>query len=179
MLGGDARAWYINEAAQKMLADAEPLALEDDRLFTRHRHENAQLQKLIGAAISVADNVSDSSVLALTCANGDVPTHALVISVRAAPGAVVFLRRRADFPRPSPGRLRAVYGLTASEAHLAAELAAGKTLDMVARELELSKETIRKHLRRVFAKTGTSRQSELVATLVCGVEALEISPLTS
>lgn len=45
---------------------------------------------------------------------------------------------------------------------LAARLFEGKSLEQVAGELAITYETARTHLRRIFSKTGTSRQAELV-----------------
>jgi DNA-binding CsgD family transcriptional regulator len=47
-------------------------------------------------------------------------------------------------------RLRQVFGLTAAEARLAAELAAGKTLDDVSEGREVSLATVRIQFRSVF-----------------------------
>jgi len=52
--------------------------------------------------------------------------------------------------------------LTPKEAALTARLSEGKTIHQAAREMEMSYETARTHLRRIFDKTGTSRQSELL-----------------
>lgn len=61
--------------------------------------------------------------------------------------------------------LRALFGLTAAEARLAGALAAGTGLDDCADILKISKETARSQLKRVFSKTETQRQAELVALL--------------
>jgi DNA-binding CsgD family transcriptional regulator len=62
--------------------------------------------------------------------------------------------------------LQSAYGLRPKEARLACELAAGRTVEEAADTLAITYETARTHLRRVFVKTETSRQSELVALLV-------------
>ena len=61
--------------------------------------------------------------------------------------------------------LRDAGRLTASEATLAAELAQGTSLIDLARKLGISRSTVRTHLARVFAKTSTRRQPELIALL--------------
>jgi len=38
----------------------------------------------------------------------------------------------------------------------------------------VSMNTVRTHLKRVFAKTGTARQADLVSLLLSGVEALRV-----
>lgn len=95
----------------------------------------------------------------------------------AASEAVALVSFVPDDPagRPAPGLaplLRLLYDLTESEARLAARLAAGEALADCARALGIRPETARTHLRNVFAKTGTRRQSELVRLVLAGPAAL-------
>ena len=53
------------------------------------------------------------------------------------------------------------YGLTVAEARAALSASSGTTVAAIARQLGLSPNTIKTHLRRVFAKTDTGRQAEL------------------
>ncbi|WP_076864283.1 helix-turn-helix transcriptional regulator [Bradyrhizobium mercantei] len=68
-------------------------------------------------------------------------------------------------PQPPTIALQRAFRLTASEARLAAELAAGEALEKVAEKLGITKETSRTQLKSIFAKTGCHRQAELVAVL--------------
>ncbi|HTM03591.1 MAG TPA: helix-turn-helix transcriptional regulator [Vicinamibacterales bacterium] len=61
--------------------------------------------------------------------------------------------------------LLSLYGLTRREAALAARLASGESLREAATGLGMAYETARSHLRRIFSKTNTSRQSELITLL--------------
>lgn len=62
--------------------------------------------------------------------------------------------------------LSRLYGMTKAEAALACEIAAGATLDQAAQKLSVSSNTIKTHLKRIFQKTNTTRQSELVSLLL-------------
>lgn len=53
------------------------------------------------------------------------------------------------------------YGLTLTEARVALAVASGITISATARRLKVSVNTVKTHLRRVYEKTGTSRQAEL------------------
>ena len=66
---------------------------------------------------------------------------------------------------PDAALLRGAFELTDAEARLAARLAAGAPLDEICDRLRIAKETGRNHLKSIFAKTGTHRQSELVVML--------------
>jgi len=69
---------------------------------------------------------------------------------------------------PDMARLRAEFGLTKAEARLALRLAGGASLASAAEAFDVKLTTIRSQLQQVFAKTGTSRQAELVALLLSG-----------
>jgi DNA-binding CsgD family transcriptional regulator len=66
---------------------------------------------------------------------------------------------------PDKGLLAGLFDLTPGEARVAREIAAGVAYDMIAVRLNLSVETIRTHVKRIMAKTGTMRQAELAALL--------------
>jgi DNA-binding CsgD family transcriptional regulator len=72
-------------------------------------------------------------------------------------------------PHPAPlieaDRLRAWFNLTATEARLAAALAAGRTLQDYVSERGVTIEAGRYLLKGVFRKTGAETQAQLVATI--------------
>jgi DNA-binding CsgD family transcriptional regulator len=65
----------------------------------------------------------------------------------------------------TPGLWREAFALTPCEAALAVLLMAGHSLESAAAIRDCRPATLRVHLRRIFAKTATSRQSDLVALL--------------
>jgi pSer/pThr/pTyr-binding forkhead associated (FHA) protein/DNA-binding CsgD family transcriptional regulator len=65
-----------------------------------------------------------------------------------------------------------LHALTPTEAAVALELLQGRTLEGAAAELGITLQTARTHLKKVFAKTKTRRQSELVLLLLKGVPQL-------
>ncbi len=67
-----------------------------------------------------------------------------------------------------------LYGLTKAEARLAAILAQGRSIDEACAILGVTQNTTRTHLKRIFSKTGTHRQSELVRLIVGGLANLRI-----
>jgi DNA-binding CsgD family transcriptional regulator len=62
--------------------------------------------------------------------------------------------------------LRALWGLTPSEARLVRLLARGASTTDVAEQLNLAHDTVRKRLKGIFEKTNTHRQSELLALML-------------
>jgi len=63
-------------------------------------------------------------------------------------------------------RLRSEFGLTAAEADVALEIVRGDGRDAAAERLGITMATVRTHLVRIFAKTGVSRQAELVRLIL-------------
>jgi DNA-binding CsgD family transcriptional regulator len=63
--------------------------------------------------------------------------------------------------------LQSLYDLTPAEANVAFLVAEGNGLGMVASKLGISSETVRTHLKRAFAKTGTGKQAALSLRLQC------------
>lgn len=66
---------------------------------------------------------------------------------------------------PSPHILNALFDLSPAEARLAATLAAGLSIQQAAVDSGITLNSARTYLVRVFRKTGTSQQSQLVALL--------------
>lgn len=79
--------------------------------------------------------------------------------------AIVAIVDPAIRPRPTEEALVNAFQLTPAEARLAARMAQGTSLETVANELHIARETARNHLKAVFGKLNVSRQAELVALL--------------
>lgn len=69
--------------------------------------------------------------------------------------------------------LRDLFGFTRMEAVVAADLAGGLSLDAVAERRGIGGATVRSHLKRILAKTGTHRQAEAVALIARSVAGLD------
>lgn len=68
-------------------------------------------------------------------------------------------------PVPLESSLRQAFGLTAAEARLAMLFSEGKTPEEAAATLGVARDTARKRLKAIYAKTATSRQADLAALL--------------
>ncbi|TXK30951.1 helix-turn-helix transcriptional regulator [Ottowia sp. GY511] len=82
------------------------------------------------------------------------------------PGALVFVTDAEQTPRLDASMLQRLYGVSAAECRVAQELLHGDTLQDVAQRLNLGENTVKSHLRQLFAKTGTHRQPQLVRLLL-------------
>jgi len=88
------------------------------------------------------------------------------IFTRHVPAAAVFISDPESQERPPEDAFREMFGLTPAEAGLAACLSTGLPLDACADLRGITRATARTYLKRIFAKTGTSRQAELVRLLL-------------
>ncbi|MCC6846947.1 MAG: helix-turn-helix transcriptional regulator [Deltaproteobacteria bacterium] len=89
-----------------------------------------------------------------------------------APAAVAILADPdADLTGLEPV-LRGHYGLTPTEAEITLRLLAGARVETMARELEVSVNTIRTHLKRTFSKLDVTSQSDLVRIVARGAAAV-------
>jgi DNA-binding CsgD family transcriptional regulator len=62
--------------------------------------------------------------------------------------------------------LRDLFGFTAAEARVANALLVGQTVEDISRETDVRCDTVRSHVKRMLAKTGTRRQGDLQKLLV-------------
>ena len=80
--------------------------------------------------------------------------------------AVILAREHFNITVVSGSQLMELFGLTGAEARVATELITARSLREVAATLGVSIGTVRTHLHRLFDKTGTRRQAELVRLLM-------------
>jgi DNA-binding CsgD family transcriptional regulator len=83
----------------------------------------------------------------------------------SAAAVLLFVTPADAAPSVRAEAIMAEFGLSAAESRLVSALLAGQTLDGYARETGHSRNTVRNQLAVVFEKTGTHRQSELVALI--------------
>jgi DNA-binding CsgD family transcriptional regulator len=77
-----------------------------------------------------------------------------------------------ETPRAAIRVLMARHGLSANEAALAHALSLGETLSAAGARLNLTEETTRNYSKRIYAKTGTHGQADLVRRVLTGLAPL-------
>lgn len=110
------------------------------------------------------------SISALVCTLAPDPTAS-----GTQPTVALFLSPPAPAKKVSVQLLIDLFGLTPTEARVAASLTGGSRLSDVAQELGVSQTTISFHMRNLFQKTGTNRQTDLIALILAGPMAVETS----
>jgi DNA-binding CsgD family transcriptional regulator/PAS domain-containing protein len=173
VVGSDKRILHANDAAQDMLASGVRIASRQGRLAARDRAANAELSQAIDLAGSdetrlgaAGIDVSLRSVDAPPALAHVLPLARGEVRTRLVPQATAAVFINAPEP-PAVPDLRGVaqsYRLTPAEARVTEQLLAGAaSLAEVAAALDVSLTTVKTHLSQVFAKTGVSRQADLIA----------------
>ena len=94
------------------------------------------------------------------------PFHSSDTFLDARPSALVFLSDPDKTPASRSSILRTLYGLSPTECRIADLLVAGNELTVAAERLAMTTQTARFHLKAVFRKTRTNRQTDLVRLIL-------------
>lgn len=177
LTGGGGRVVLLNLAAERLLAAGSGLRVVQGRLRATEVDDNNRLMQLVAAAEQTArgSGFDAGGSLAVRRTPDRKPLLVTVAPLAPAtasqlgqdcPGAAVFVCDPETNPKTSAQRLIELFGLTPAEARFAVELASGQSLDDIAEQHGVSKNTVRAQARAVFAKTETNRQTELIRLLV-------------
>lgn len=176
LLDVQARIVGANPAAERLLRNTDGLVRIDDkapRLAAPMAGEAASLARALKKTLGVVDGSGDEpgGPVRLTRRSAEAPL--LVLPMPLPPPAFPFweLSQSArmlvlivDPAMRNPAAaslLQRAFGLTDAEARVAALVGSGASRPQAARALGISPETVKTHLARCFAKTGTRSQVEL------------------
>lgn len=171
----DGRLIHANVAGHAMLAADDALRTAGGRLVARDGHANQRLRDAV-AADDGAPPERKRVALLLTGRDGERHiAHVLPLSAGArrragiayAATAAVFVRRAAMATPAQPDIIATACNLTPAELRVLVAIVDVGGVPEVATRLGIAETTVKTHLGRVFEKTGTGRQAELVK-LVAG-----------
>ena len=166
-----ARVLFANRACDSAFKDG--LRLNDLTLCGGSSSETARLHLAIAAsaqgnetdtrdAISISRRESRSALSLLI-----IPLRSEVEAIaRYHRAAIIFVTDPENVVLPDDKQLQRKFGLTNAEIALVHELIGGGSLQTVADKLNIKIATARTHLHRIFTKTGTSRQAELMRLML-------------
>ena len=170
-----------NRVADAILGEKDGLRISQNGLHAEFPAEDRELQRLIKLALATPGATpAVPEAMSVARRSGRASLGLLVRPVplgewsedRHRPTVIAFIRDPERKSQLSQDMIRHLFGLTAAEATLALLLANGLTLDEAAVELRIRKNTIRAHLRSIFAKTGVRRQTTLVHLLMSSVASI-------
>ncbi len=170
LLTGTARILLINRTARRLIESNGGVRVTDGTLVAATPYYARLLRQAIRSSCHSGSGVA--SALSIPCAPRPPITAVILplgneISTRFPGGMVLMLLSDSDATmRCDEAILRKWFHLTPAESKIAALMMNGKSLEEVTAELKISKSTTRNHLKRIFGKTGTNRQGELVSLLL-------------
>ncbi len=169
VLDAEGRLLYANAQGESLLRESSSLALSAGRVVAMEPHLGFRWRLLVQqAALAVGGTLLFERA-------GRPPLTALVTPLRVASqpdAAVLVMLRDPELQVPSPDLLCQLFGLTATEAKVAAAITEGQSPENIAHHMEIGIGTVRSHLRQVLVKTGTHRQNELAALITRSVAML-------
>ena len=181
MLDSRGRVLRSNGAARQMIDDGEAFRLIDGKLTLNGRGDSARFRQVIDQALTARmTNDKVDYVRAFRCTDdGNEELGVLVRAIRRdrlspadlGPAVVVYATdagRSGSFKQ----LIATLFDLSPSEANLAALLTEGLTLAEAAREAGLTESTVRSYSKKIFAKLGVSRQTDLVRLILRSVAML-------
>src|ERR1041385_2330839 len=166
----------MNRAAELILNQRDGLVFDSNGLRATRSSETVALQKLINGTIHLSKRGSPGGALALSRAPFKRPLSILVtpsspkdrLFRHSSAAATMFVSDPEIAPEPQNELLGRLYGFTPAEEKVALLLMEGKSISDVAQTLRVSLNTARTHLKRIFDKTQTHRQGDLVRLLLTG-----------
>ena len=181
-LGADGKVLSASVPAEAILMQAQSLVIREGKLRAINPEKDRIFQRLIHDAIRTAGidlnqpegRVRDSGDSVLLPQRGsayDLQVQVLPVrlggsGLSAHPAALVFAADPGAV-RPTRARtMRDLYHLTPVESRLADLFLQGEELKEAAGKLNLSYDSARFHLKQIFRKTSTRRQTELLRLLL-------------
>ena len=182
ILDEQGRLLNTNAIAKAMLEEDDGIGIREQHLRINGRDTNNRLQEAVKAIITAQQNRETSVVRALSVPRSagrsdlglvirPVPTSQWSEG-QSSPCAAVFISDPDLHDRASQHVLGELLGLSPAEANLAILLARGLSLAESSESQNISPHTARAQLKSIFAKTGVSRQAELVRLILKSVASL-------
>jgi DNA-binding CsgD family transcriptional regulator len=187
LLDHDGRVLLMNRSAEAIVRKKNGLTAQSDGLHAGLPHETAALCGLIRGAIqtSLGRVAHPGGGMTISRAFGARPLNVLVtpaaqkaIRVDVGTAAIVFVGDPEVREETDADLLSLFYGLSPAEAKVAALLVQGKSVKEVSEGLRVSLNTARTHLKRIFEKTGTRRQAELMRLILQSPVSLHLKVFT-
>ena len=174
LVAPEGRPQLVNRAAQAILQKKDGISLARTGLIADRAADTRLLHRLLQDAITSPElgEPRDSPVTL----QRKTARSSLIVRVVPGPGldcwngtnrtALLKLYDQDQGLVVDERALSSLYGLTRGEAALAARLVQGRSIEEAAAELFVSVHTARTHLKRIFMKTDTHRQTELVVRML-------------
>ena len=168
LVDADGRIVHANAAGRVVLAAGDVLCCEAGRLAAL---EDGPDKNLLDALAAAGNDNTKAATLSLT-ARGGTRYVASVLPLAAgarrrarkahAVAAAIFLNKAALNARPFAGSIAETYKLTPTELRILFAIVEVGGVPEVAKAVGVAESTVKTHLGRLFEKTRSSRQADLV-----------------
>ena len=176
----NARVLHMNRGAKDIVGTGAGLKVTRGVLKTGTDLDTIRLRQLIKkAAINAENSAKQRRHFGMALGeNGNAEPQSIIIAGLNSKGpdkraeevrAILFVAQRERRNGVPDEILRMLFGLTSSEAILAAQVVEGKGLGPAAKKSSVGINTVRALRKNICGKTGTGRQAELVRVLVRSV----------
>ena len=172
-IGSQRQAFATNKMAAEMLQAEAGLSLHDGYLQAWLQTDTEHLNAALHTALRKKDR--KGHLIAIRRRHQTLPLLVSVIPATAPPDAsgkaaesqyALVILQNPNESAIGLEHLQLVYGFTEAERALAEALINNETLESFSARASVTRNTLRSHLSRLFFKTGTSRQAELVRLLM-------------
>ncbi|WP_137931076.1 helix-turn-helix transcriptional regulator [Mesorhizobium comanense] len=172
LVDGERGILCANKAARAMFASGGPIIDQRGSLALGNAAGTAALRRAVSWSQGSQEDMPRRRVSGIPAMRPDgspavvhvLPLDRGELRPNLAPGAsaAIFIAPASGLSQPPAETIAALFDLTPAETRLYMAMADGKTLGEAAKALGISHATAKTHLLRLFAKTGTHRQAELV-----------------
>ncbi len=176
LLDHDGAVIARNAAADQILRDGRRLALDSARrLAPGRKYDHASrlntALRSISASARSGGNRHRSRCIGLPSDGSRMPRHyGLLVGLAPAASPATTLLILIDSAQPtarySSDELRDLLGFTATEARIANALVSGMSTEEICQAFLVRPDTVRTHVKRLLAKTGTRSHAELQKLLI-------------
>lgn len=172
LLRRDSIIVYMNTAAEHQIKTGNALRITNNRLRPTNRAAGPALAQAINDALAVGGRSAMGDYSLAIPDGGHAGFVATVLSLppepkQSDPAAVaIFMQDLAATPLLLGKAFAKLYGLTPGELRVVLALAQGLGAKEAAETLGIGEPTIRTHLRHIFSKTSTTKQTELMSLLM-------------
>ncbi len=172
ILTASGRMLFANRLANTMLEDGWPIRLLDGCLLGKDRGVTAALKRAMElASLSLQNTEAHNHEVCLVQPSAERPGAIAYLRPLALSGAepalALFVMQAGGTSQYGIDGLAEAYGLSKAETRILKALVEAQTTAEAAIRLNVAISTVKSHLRKIFQKTNTSRQADLVRLVEC------------
>jgi DNA-binding CsgD family transcriptional regulator len=160
LVGIDLDLLWSNAAALALMSRRGPISLADNRLILSQRRQEDSLRSFL------ADLQDGADVWALEAEGGWLVRAEAITPADAPPAWLLTWQSMAQADRYLWADIGLHLRLTPSETRILRSLVDGSTVEQTANQLAVSIQTVRTHVRRIYAKLGVNNREQLFAMVL-------------